>query len=224
MRAGRPWNLMRSRAMSSQLCRCWSSGISSFTLASVLIDVLRIAGKRRPAERADAAAEQRADIGRHKARKIEGVLEPLILRHLADVVAVVERRHAHLVKCEHRAHVIDHRALRGFFDRLGIALALRLPLAKRPARRQIAVDRIMRRGLIGDDIGPHAAARPAPEISRPHCRARRPRPASGRGSARSMTTSASSRSFACHVEIAGAQAASRCGLAGIRRRAARRRP
>ncbi len=36
MRAGRPWNAMRSRAMSSQLCRCLLSGSSSFTLASVL--------------------------------------------------------------------------------------------------------------------------------------------------------------------------------------------
>ena len=36
MRAGRPWKLMRSRAMSSQLCRWASSGISSLTLASVL--------------------------------------------------------------------------------------------------------------------------------------------------------------------------------------------
>ncbi|MNN31904.1 hypothetical protein D3C81_1456100 [compost metagenome] len=36
IRAGRPWKLMRSRAMSSQLCRWASSGISSLTLASVL--------------------------------------------------------------------------------------------------------------------------------------------------------------------------------------------
>ena len=35
MRAGSPWKLMRSRAMSSQLCRCGSSGISSFTFSSV---------------------------------------------------------------------------------------------------------------------------------------------------------------------------------------------
>ena len=73
MRAGRPWNWMRSCAMSSQLCRCVLSGSSSFTLASVLVDVLGIARERGPAERADAAAEQRADIGRHEAREVEGV-------------------------------------------------------------------------------------------------------------------------------------------------------
>ena len=36
MRAGKPWNAMRSRAMSSQRCRCASSGKSSLTLRSVL--------------------------------------------------------------------------------------------------------------------------------------------------------------------------------------------
>ncbi len=38
-----------------------------------LVDVLGIARERRPAERADAAAEQRADIGGHEAGKVEGV-------------------------------------------------------------------------------------------------------------------------------------------------------
>ena len=35
-----------------------------------LVDVFRIAGQGRPAERADAAAEQRADIGGHEAREM----------------------------------------------------------------------------------------------------------------------------------------------------------
>ena len=36
LRAGRPWNAMRSPAMSSQRCRCLSSGKSAFIFASVL--------------------------------------------------------------------------------------------------------------------------------------------------------------------------------------------
>ena len=36
IRAGRPWKAMRSPAMSSQRCRCASSGKSSFIFASVL--------------------------------------------------------------------------------------------------------------------------------------------------------------------------------------------
>ena len=38
-----------------------------------LVDVLGIARQRAPAERADAAAEERPDISRHEAGKIEGV-------------------------------------------------------------------------------------------------------------------------------------------------------
>src|SRR5436309_627437 len=37
------------------------------------VNVLRIAGERSPAERADATAEQRADIGWYEAGKVEGV-------------------------------------------------------------------------------------------------------------------------------------------------------
>ena len=36
MRAGRPWKAMRCLAISSQLCRCLSCGMSSLTFASVL--------------------------------------------------------------------------------------------------------------------------------------------------------------------------------------------
>ena len=50
-----------------------------------------------------------------------------------------------------------HRGHGGGFDRLGIGDALRLPFRQRPAGRQIAVDRIMRRGLVGERIGPDAA-------------------------------------------------------------------
>ena len=51
-----------------------------------------------------------------------------------------------------------HRGLGCLLHGLRVALALRLPFGERPALRQIAVDRVMRRGLIGDDVGPHAPA------------------------------------------------------------------
>ena len=56
------------------------------------VDVLGIARQRAPAERADAAAEERPDIGRHEAGEIEGVGDALVLGDLADVVAIVEGR------------------------------------------------------------------------------------------------------------------------------------
>ena len=60
-----------------------------------LVDVLRVARERHPAERSDAAAEQRPDVLRHEAREIEGSRDARIERDLADVVAVVEYRQPH---------------------------------------------------------------------------------------------------------------------------------
>ena len=77
------------------------------------VDVLRIAGQRDPAERSDAAAEQRADVGGHEAGEVEGVLDARIEGDLADVVAVVEHRNALLLELEHRLHVLRHRRARG---------------------------------------------------------------------------------------------------------------
>ena len=51
-----------------------SSGNSSLILRVGLVDVLRVAGERDPAERALALAEQRPDVGRHEAGEVEGVL------------------------------------------------------------------------------------------------------------------------------------------------------
>jgi hypothetical protein len=55
------------------------SGSSSFTPGVGLVDILRIAGERRPAERTDPPAEERADIGGHEAREGEGVFQPFLL-------------------------------------------------------------------------------------------------------------------------------------------------
>ena len=122
-----------------------------------LADILRIARQRRPAERPHTPAEQRPDIGRHKAREGKGILEPLFEGHLTDVVAIIDGRHAILVEGHHRRHMGFHAGPRGLFDLLRGALALFLPLRHGPALRQIAIDRVMRRGLIGHDIGTHAA-------------------------------------------------------------------
>ena len=54
--------------------------------------------------------------------------------------------------------MLGHRRLGGALDAFGIARAALLPLPKRPSLRQVAVDGIVRRGLVGDDVGPDAAA------------------------------------------------------------------
>ena len=175
------------------------------------VDVLRVARKRCPAERPDAAAEQRPDIGRHEAGEGEGVLETFLLRHLADVVAVIERRHAVVPESDHRLDMLAHRGSRGLLHRFRVALALRPPLGQRPALRQVAVDRVVRRGLVGQDVGLDAAAmklrhdlgRVAQQADRFRLAGLRPAPDHGESlvEARRLL-----------VEIAGAQAEIDAGL------------
>src|SRR3546814_6757237 len=63
----------------------WSSDVCSSDLVG-LVDVLRVAGQSHPAERTDAAAEQRQDIGRHEAREVESLGDADFLGHLADEI------------------------------------------------------------------------------------------------------------------------------------------
>ncbi len=51
-----------------------------------------------------------------------------------------------------------HRGAGGLVERLGIVAAGALPLVERPAERQIAVERIVRGGLVGHSVGADAAA------------------------------------------------------------------
>ena len=133
---------MRSRAMSSQRCRCASSGKSSLHLGVGPVDVLGIARERDPAERPLALAEERADVRRHEAGEGEGVVDALVLRDLADVVAVVDGGHARALEREHRAHVARRstaRAAASTAVRVGL---LRAPPTARPSSpRQVAVAR-----------------------------------------------------------------------------------
>jgi hypothetical protein len=107
--------------MSSQRCKCASSGKQFLDLGVGRVDVVGIARERDPAKRSDAATEERPDVGRHESRKRERVAHAFVEGDLADVVAVVDRRNALRVKGEHRAHVFGHRGLRRAHDGLGIA-------------------------------------------------------------------------------------------------------
>jgi hypothetical protein len=61
------------------------------------------------------------------------------------------------VEIQHGLDMADHGGLGRRFNRFRIGLAFRLPLGERPSLRQIAVDRIVRAGLVGDDVRPDAA-------------------------------------------------------------------
>ena len=228
MRAGRPWKAMRSPAMSSQRCRCASSGNSSFILASVLRMSSGSPRQRHPAERPLAAAEQRPDVGRHEAGEVEGVLHAVVEGHLADVVAVVDGRDAHGLEVEHRLHV--HRAaLRGGVAQRGMlaGIGLRgLPALDAPAGRQVAVDQVVRAGLVGHQVGLDAARLGAlhqlgQQLGRVAEQADRHRLAFGRvlRDARQRVVEV----VGLLVEVAACAGGSRCGSAGTRCSASRRR-
>ena len=69
------------------------------------VDILRVAGERHPAEGPFALAEQRADVGRHKAGKLEGIVHAVVKGALAQVVAVIEHLRARLLEIQHGLHM-----------------------------------------------------------------------------------------------------------------------
>ena len=79
--------------------------------------------------------------------------DALVLRDLADIVAIIEGRDAHRLIGQHRLDMDRHGGAGGLLHRLGVALAALEPLLHRPADRQIAVHRIVRRGLVGQRVG-----------------------------------------------------------------------
>src|SRR6266550_1072033 len=100
----------------------------------------------------------RADVGRNEAWEVERVFQSHVLRHLADVVAIVERGNTLGVKIQHGLDVADHGGLGRRFNRFRIGVASGFPLGERPSLRQITVDRIVRAGLVGNNVWPYAAA------------------------------------------------------------------
>src|SRR5688500_1152775 len=56
------------------------------------VNIFRVTGKRYPAERALALAEQRTDIGRNEAREIKGVFySALVMRLATQVISIIKR-------------------------------------------------------------------------------------------------------------------------------------
>src|SRR3546814_14302194 len=113
----------------------WSSDVCSSDLGVGLVDVLGVAAERDPAERADAAAEQRAHVGRDEAGKVEGVLAAFVEFHLADVVAVVDGGDALLLEREHCLDVHAHGFLGGVADFFGWLRLFGEPLPDAPPHR-----------------------------------------------------------------------------------------
>ena len=132
-------------------------------------DVGRVAGERRPAERALALAEQRPDVRRHEAGEVERPLVAAELRLAPDRVAVVEHLGAGVEEADHRLDVLGHRRA----GPVGELVRLRRRVVRRvgqlDALRQVR-QRVVRAGLVGDDVDrrrPGAAAPGRPSAALP---------------------------------------------------------
>jgi hypothetical protein len=120
-------------------------------------DVLRVAGERRPAERSAPFTEQRPDVLGDEAGNVERVGDARLARLRPDVVAVVERNRAALLQREQGAHMVGHRRHRPCDVVVRIPIAQPVRFVEAEAVRHVAIQRIVRRRLIGDDVRRDAA-------------------------------------------------------------------
>src|SRR5580693_8840439 len=121
------------------------------------VNVGGFARERDPAERTASCAEQRTNIGRNESREIVGVLHTALEREGADVVSVVECDRSHLLQTQHAFDVARHGVERLLCIGLRIALAQFERLREGHAVRNVSVQRIMSRGLIGEYVRNDAA-------------------------------------------------------------------
>src|SRR5690242_14626175 len=112
------------------------------------MNVGRLAGKRGPAERSAAFAEEWANVSGHEAGKIVCVLDALLESEGADVVAVVERDRAHFLQSEHAFDVRGDGFHRALAIRLRITLAKFLSCVECETLWNVAADGIVRAGLV----------------------------------------------------------------------------
>jgi len=122
------------------------------------LDVRGIARERDPAERPATSAELRADVRGHETRERERIGEAVVERALADVVAVVKDLRAHVHEVDHQAHMLRHRGAGELLILRGILSAKRVGVFARHVGGVVALERIVRAGLVGERVG-HDVAR-----------------------------------------------------------------
>src|SRR5699024_7476935 len=120
-------------------------------------NILRIAAQCGESERAFAFTEKRADVGRYEAWKVEGIFHTVVKCHLTDIISVVEDYGAALLEFKHRFHMSCHGCRRQFYVFFGIRVTQLCRFPQTVPFRNIAVERVMGRCLIRDDIDLEAA-------------------------------------------------------------------
>ena len=124
------------------------------------VDVLGIAGERHPAERPAAFAEQRADVLGHEAGNVEGVAPRRPLAPACECCCRSRRspRRASAAPAWLRRARPWPRCDRARYS-CGSRARKRARLFQRHAVGHVAVQRIVRAGLVGEHVGDDAAAR-----------------------------------------------------------------
>ena len=110
-----------------------------------------VAGERDPAERADAAGEQRPQVAGHEALDVEGVVDAELLGVHAQVVAVLEDDGAGALEAQQRRHLCGDGAPGELLERRRVAVALGRPAFERDLRRQVARPQVVCRRHVGGD-------------------------------------------------------------------------
>ena len=122
-----------------------------------LADVVAIIGQRNPAERPNGAGEQRAQISFREDLDIEGVRHPPFQGLGADQIAVVEHDGTGALESQHGADVAHDGGAAFLHQCPWIVLPHPSHVFEAAAGRNIAINQIMRGGLIGHHIRDDAA-------------------------------------------------------------------
>src|SRR6516162_1106857 len=121
------------------------------------IDIFRVPGKCYPPERSFASAEQRPHVRLDESGIGERIIHTYVLRHCPDIIAVIESDHTPFFERQNGANLFRHSALRCFSCTARVSLPALNPFLDGPSERQIAVDRIVGRGLVRHNVGEHAS-------------------------------------------------------------------
>src|SRR5438132_2314690 len=122
------------------------------------LNIQRVSRQRDPAERSTAFSKQRPDICRDEAREVIGVFYAAFKRHGPDIVAVIERQRTPLLHFEHGGDVNGDRFDRPYRVCLGIGFAKLRRFVEREPARNISVQRVVRAGLVCENIRDPSAA------------------------------------------------------------------
>ena len=122
------------------------------------INILRVAAEGYPTEWPLAFAKERTNVSGNKAGVAKCVGDAMIKRPLAQVIAIVKHNRSAPLHFHHCRALLRHRFHGKRLKSGGIAVTQFAPIGKGKVVREIS-ERIVRRGLVGDDIGNEVAPR-----------------------------------------------------------------